>query len=285
MKKIVFIVSIFALVSFDKITPKQHTQQTKLKRYEVQSAIVTYKTDISGGMLGSHVTGSGEEHLYFKDWGNIELKESESSQTTKSKLFGHEKTNTTHTHTMNKLVNGKSYMVDFEQKIIRLSRDAAMEMTQTFAGGDAHKTGKQILEDMGGHIVGQGEVLGYHCDIWEVMGGKQWIYKGLPLKVEVHMMGITTTTVATQAQFNVDVPDHYFQLPDFPIQEMEGYENDEEYARNQKNMKKSAAKMHHMSYAQYKAMLLKNDPEASKMTEKEMKESYKMFQMMTQKMR
>ncbi len=293
MKKLSILLAFFlAIVSckgnenkpVDSVAVETDKQETKLKRYEVKSAIVTYKTTISGNVMGSTVKGSGFEKLYFKDWGNVELKEAQSSQTTHTKIFGKENTQTTQTHTMNKLDNGKSYTVDFKRKKIMLSRDGAMEMTKMFADGDANKTGKQILEGMGGKIIGKGNVLGYNCEIWDVMGAKQWIYKGLPLKIEVKMMGITTLTEATDAKFDVHVPDTYFKLPDFPIEEMPGYQNDADYATDKAEMKQNAQKMKNMTYEEFKAMSIKNDPEAAKMSEKEMKQNYQMFQAMMKKM-
>ncbi|HIP47445.1 MAG TPA: hypothetical protein EYG92_00550 [Lutibacter sp.] len=268
----------------DSLAVNSDKQETKLKRYEVKSAMVTYKTIVSGKVMGSTISGSGTESLYFKNWGDLELKEAQSSQTTTSKFFGKSSTQTTETHTMNKLDNGKSYHVDFERKIIMLRRDMAMEMNKMFADGDVNKTGKQMLEGMGGKIVGQGSVLGYNCDIWDVMGAKQWIYKGLPLKIEVSIMGITTVTKAVTAKFDVSVADKYFKLPNFPIEEMEDYQNDEEYEEDRIEMKKNAQKMKNMTYAEYKAMVLKDDPEAAEMSEEEMKQGYQMFKMMMKKM-
>jgi len=269
---------------FITISYNSYSQETKLKRYELKSAIVSYETVISGGLLGSTVTGQGTEHLYFKNWGDVELKETQSSQTTKTNIFGIKKTEVSETHTMAKLDNGKSYHVNFKNETILLRRDPAMELTKAFADGDVNKTGKEMLEGMGGKIVGQESILGYTCDIWDGLGGRQWIYKGLPLKIEVSMMGITTTTVATKAKFNINVSDKYFQLPDFPIEEMETYRNDEEYAADKAEMKKNAQKMKDMSYSEYKAMLIKDDPEAADMSEEEMKQSYQIFKAMMKKM-
>ena len=268
----------------DSLAVNTNKQETKLKRYEVKSAIVNYKTTISGKVMGSTITGGGTENLYFKNWGDLELKEAQSTQTTTSKFFGKSSTQTEESHTMSKLDNGKSYHVDFKREKIMLQRDMAMEMNKMFAGGDVNKTGKQMLEGMGGKIVGQESVLGYNCDIWDVMGGKQWIYKGLPLKIEVSIMGITTITVATSAKFNVSVADKYFELPNFPIEEMEGYQDDEEYTADKAEMKRNAQKMKNMTYAEYKAMVIKDDPETAEMSEEEWQQSYTMFKTMMQKM-
>lgn len=293
MKKLSIIVVLFIITvsckgnenkTADSLAVNSNKQETKLKRYEVKSAMVAYKTTISGKLLGSTVKGSGTESLYFKDWGDVELKEVQSNKTTHSKFFGKEKTETTSAHTMNKLDNGKSYSVDFKRKKIMLRRDGAMEMNKMFADGDVNKTGKQMLEGMGGKIVGQESILGYNCDIWDVMGAKQWIYKGLPLKLEMTIMGITTTTLATSATFNKPVADKYFKLPDFPIKEMQGYRNDKEYAKDKAEMRQNAQKMKNISYEEFKAMTIKDDPEAAEMSEEEWQQNYQMFKMMVKKM-
>jgi len=268
----------------DSLVVNSNKQETKLKRYEVKSAMVTYETTTSGKVMGSTVTGSGTESLYFKNWGDVERKETQSNQTTKTNIFGKKSTQTTKQHTMSKLDNGKSYSVDFKNKKIFLQRDMAMEMNKMFADGDVNKTGKQMLEGMGGEIIGQETILGYNCDIWSVMGGKQWIYKGLPLKIEVSIMGISTVTKATSAKFNVNVADKYFKLPNFTIEEMEGYQDDETYTEDKVEMKKQAQKMKNMTYTEYKAMVLKEDSEAAEMSDEEMQQSYKIFKAMMQKM-
>ena len=266
------------------LTFSLNTNAQKLKRYEVKSAIVSYKTVISGKIMGSTIEGSGSENLYFKDWGDVELKEAQSSQTTKTDFFGVKKSSTQATHTMTKLDNGKSYHVDFDRKKISLRRDMAMEMSKTYADGDVNKTGKEILESMGGKIVGQEAILGYPCDIWEVLGGKQWLYKGLPLKIEMTILGTTTKTEAINAQFNIAVPNNHFKLPNFPIEEMEDYQNDEDFANDKEEMKRNAQKMKNMSYAEYKTMIIKEDPEAAEMSENEMQQSYQMFKVMIKRM-
>ena len=196
------------------------TDQNKLKRYNVKSGVVEYTTTISGKVMGSTVSGSGTDKLYFKDWGAVELKETESSQITTMKFFGKGKTETENTHTINKLDNGKSYAVDFNKKQIYASQDMTMEMAKAFQpNGDAGEMGEGMLESMGGKKIGTENFLGYSCGVWELLGGKQWIYKGVMLKMEMTTLGIKTVTEATSAKFDVSVADAHFKLPDFPVQE------------------------------------------------------------------
>lgn len=134
-------------------------------------------------------------------------------------MFGQEQTETEITHTISKLDKGESYYVDFEKEEIYAGRDMAMDMTKAFyPDADAGEFGESMLVSMGGEKTGSEKILGYNCDVWEFAGGKQWIYKGVMLKLEMTMLGITTSTLATTAKLNTNVPDKYFKLPDFPIQ-------------------------------------------------------------------
>ncbi len=255
--------------------------QTNLKRYDVKSGIVEYETTISGKMMGSTIRGGGTEKLFFKDWGAIELKETESSQTTTVKIFGKGKTETEHTHTINKLDNGESYIVDFDKKQIYASRDMAMDMTKAFhPDADAGEVGESMLESMGGEKAGNDKFLGYDCEVWEFSGGKQWLYKGLMLKLEMTMLGITTVTEATTAKFNINVADKFFNLPDFPIQKEEGYTDNEEYENDMEDMNDNMEKLSKMSFSEWKKMAQANDEEMQQMSDEELRQTYDMIQKM-----
>ena len=254
-----------------------------LKRYHVKSGIVKYKTRIKGKVMGSTIEGSGTQELYFKNWGDTELKKTEEKKVTHINIFGQKKTEVENTKTIDKLDNGKSYTVDEKNKVIYVRQDPAMNMMKNMKQEDVSAAGESMLKSLGGKKIGTGKVLGYTCDIWEIPGGKQWIYKGVPLKLEMTLMGITTTNEAVEAKFNVSVPDKYFDLPNYPVQQMPGFQND---PNQTKDMKQGAAQIRKMSFKQYKEMLQKNDPEAFKnMSENDMKMSYRLMQKMAQQMK
>jgi hypothetical protein len=197
------------------------------------------------------------------------------------KIFGRGKTETENTHTLNKLDNGESYSVDFDKKQISVGRDMAMDMTKAFQpDADAGEVGESMLESMGGEKIGSEKYLGYNCDVWELSGGKQWIYKGVMLKVEMTMLGITTITQAKTADFNGSVPDKYFKLPDFPIQKLESFMDDEEYEEDMEDMDANMEKLSKMSYAEWKKLALKDDEEMQEMSEAELRQTYDMMQKM-----
>jgi hypothetical protein len=299
MKKIqILVLALFGFFIFSNCNGEKDSEQTAndkqsiatkvskkntIKRYMVSSGIVKYKTKISGKMMGSTVDGNGIEELYFKDWGALELKKTDNKQVTHINIFGQKKTEVEETHTIDKLDNGKSYSVDTKNKIIYVKRDPAIEMIKNFGDGDIADAGIKMLESMGGKKIGKEKILGYDCDVWQIPGGKQWIYKGIPLKLEMNMMGITTTTVATEAKFNINVPDKYFSLPDYPVQQIEDFQSDEEYEAEQKEMKKNAEQIKKMSFEEYKNMVKQTDPETFKNTsEEELKMGYQMMKKMAE---
>jgi len=274
MKKISILLSlVVALVSCNG------NSQNQLKRYEVKSGIVEYTTTISGKVLGGKIAGSGTENLYFKNWGALELKEVNSKQTTTMKFFGKKKVETTSTHTINKLDNGESYLADFNNKTIIANRDLGMDMMKQF-NTNAGESGMSMLESMGGKKVGNESVLGHNCEIWDVMGAKQWIYKGVTLKMEVTVLGIKTITEATSAKFDVSVANSYFELPDFPIQKMEGFMNNDEFNDELEEMDAGMDKIQNLSFEEWKKMATKNDPEMNEMSDEELRQTYEMIQKM-----
>jgi hypothetical protein len=178
------------------------------KRYDVKSGIITYKIEGGGSILGVTTKTSGTQKLYFKDYGNIEMQEIDEQTTTMG--------TTTKSHTRTKIVHGTVYVVDEDEKQI-IKKDITMLKEMDKKGTDIGAMGKDMLQKMGGKKVGKGKVLGYPCEIWEIMGSKIWIYKGVPLKTEANIMGFKHLEVATSAKFNINVPDKYFKLPDYPV--------------------------------------------------------------------
>ncbi|WP_111707210.1 hypothetical protein [Lutibacter citreus] len=291
MKKLSLILALFIVTisckgnenkSVDSLSISTEKQEPKLKRYEVKSGIINYKSTIQGKVMGSTITGTGSESLSFKDWGNIELVEEKSTTTTITNIFGKKNTDVATTHKISKLNNGESYHVDFDKKQIFMRRDMAMEMTKTFAGGDVNKTGKAMLEGMGGKIIGNEKFLGYDCEIWDVLGAKQWMYQGVVLKLEMTTMGITTIKEATSAKFNVNVSDSNFKLPDFPITKEEGFMDNEEYEDDMEDIDANMEMLSNLSFEEWKKMALDDneDEEMQNMSEEELHQTYDMIQKM-----
>ena len=272
MKKSSLLIFLFATL----VSCNGNSQNT-LKRYNVKSGIVDYETIITGKVMGSKISGSGVEHLYFKNWGALELKETQSSQTTTIKMFGKEQIEKTSTHIINKLDNGESYLADLDKKIITVGRDPMMDLMKE-SNTNASDAGKDMLESMGGKKVGIESILGHSCEVWDVMGAKQWIYKGVMLKMEVTVLGIKTVTEATIAEFDVSVADSNFKLPDYPIQQQESFMNNQEFEGEMGEMDNKMQELSKLSFEEWKKMATKNDPEMKEMSDEELHQTFDMIQ-------
>lgn len=258
-------------------------QEKLLKRYQVKSGIVAYTSTMSGEVMGSVITGSGTENLYFKDWGAVELREEKSKQSTNTNIFGQKNSQTTESHTLYKLDHGDSYQVNFDTKEITKQKDIAMEMMKDlFEDSDVGDVGRGMLENMGGKVIGNEKFLGYDCEIWEIMGAKQWIHKNVMLKLEMEVMGIKTLKEATSVKFNVKIPDKNLALPDYPIVEGENYLDDEEYKESMEEMNANMDKIGKMSFEDWKKMALSDDDddEMKNMSDEELRKTYDMMQQM-----
>jgi len=78
-----------------------------------------------------------------------------------------------------------------------------------------------MLKKMGGKKLGTQKVAGVNCDVWSLMGVKQCLYKGIPLKIESDIMGIKTVEVATKVEFDVSLNDSDFRLPNFDVYQLD----------------------------------------------------------------
>lgn len=252
--------------------------QSKFKRYNVKSGIIEYKTTIAGKVLGSKITGSGVQYLYFKNYGAVELNEEISSQTSVMKFFGKEKKETTESHTMNKIENGKNYIVDFDNEIITGGNIPGMMLVDE--GKDAEQTGKDMLIAMGGEKIGEDSFMGYNCEVWTVMGAKQWLHKGVLLKTEMSTLGISTITEAVTVKFDVSVPNNKFELPNYTIEEAEEMISSSEYKEGMEDMDASMDKVAKMSYKDWKKSAQANDEEMRNMSDEELRQTYDMIQKM-----
>ncbi len=80
-----------SLIFFALIATNSYAQN-QLKRYDLESGEIIYETTTSGKMMGSTISGNGTEKIVFQGVGErLELRDTESSETTSVKFFGKEK--------------------------------------------------------------------------------------------------------------------------------------------------------------------------------------------------
>lgn len=187
------------------------------KRYEVKSGIIEYTLKGESNMMGMKSKISGSARTVFKAWGEIELSE-QKSQTT---VMGE----TEESHAMTKVMNQKLYVVDFDQQIIY---EYTPEMLAGSTNSELVNKGKEMMQSQGARKVGEEKFMGYRCEVWEMTGTKVWLYKGVMLKSQTSMMGVTHTTEATKIDFGTSVSKNDLKLPNFPIQKPSSMPKQEE---------------------------------------------------------
>ena len=183
----------------------------EFKRYDVKSGEVKYNLSTTMSSSGMEITTKGTRVIKFKDYGAKELREEKT--TTTQKIFG--KTTKSSKHQMSLIDNGKTYAVDFKSKTIYEMGNMAGAMAGAM-GQNLKNMGMEMLKKMGGKKVGTDNVAGVECEVWDLKGIKQCIYKGVTLKLTANMAGTKVEEVATEAKFDIDIPDSELKLPDYP---------------------------------------------------------------------
>ncbi|RBQ30508.1 hypothetical protein CRU92_11575 [Arcobacter sp. FW59] len=193
MKKSLYL-SIFLFFSLNSLFAQTN-------RYDIKSGIVEY--DIVGVMDNNTITGTSV--LYFKDFGKIELLD-ERITYKRGNFEDEEERN------INKISKDKLYTVDFNDEMI-YSQDLQIDKDDPVG----NIKNKESFTQMGAKFLGNENILGYKCDIWQLGEYKIWIYNSVPLKQITKSSGSEQMQIAKNANFNIDIKDNKFKLPNFPV--------------------------------------------------------------------
>lgn len=167
------------------------------KRYQFKSGKVVYET--SGSMTGT-------ETMYFDDYGMLELKETKATL----EMMGIKQVTDTKV-----LMNGKwIYTIDKNSGEANKMENPLYSMFPE--GGDLEKVGEEMMINMGGKKIGSETLLGKECDIWEIkkLMSKVWVWKSIPIKSVVNMMGMNITQIATNVEVDISVSSDKFKIPE-----------------------------------------------------------------------
>jgi len=221
------VLSTFILITtclvFTSCDKDDSPEDKNIKRYNVESGIINYSTTISGKVLATTTTGSGTDQLYFEQWGALELANEERTETlvTTMPFTGEIITETNTIHNTVKIDNEMIYTVDYKTMKIYSQKNPLIEFMR-LNDYDAIEAGKKMLESFGGVQSDNEEFKGYDCEVWTALGSKQWIYKGITLKIITTLGGISIIKEATNIKFNIPVNDSYFELPDYETTSING---------------------------------------------------------------
>jgi len=192
----------------------------QMKLYGMKSGKVTYRLHGSGNVMGVDINSSGTKVLTFDNYGAKSLTDQtkEVAKTVKGKA-------TVEIQHVVTYSDGEAlYMVDFAQKrIIKMQNPTASIFN---AKGEGKKVGRKSISEImiqtGAIKVGTETILGYSCDIWKIMENKQYLYQGVVLKVDTHIMGMKGVMEARKAVFGIALSNDSFALPNYPLYDVLG---------------------------------------------------------------
>ncbi|MCF6268992.1 MAG: hypothetical protein L3J41_04725 [Melioribacteraceae bacterium] len=167
------------------------------KRYEYKSGKVVYKS--SGSVTGT-------ETMYFDNYGMVEVKNTKSTL----EMMGIKR------ETDTKVIMKDKWLYTIDNKTGEANKMENPIYSMFPEGGDLEKAGEEMMINMGGKKVGTETLLGKECDIWEIekLMSKVWVWKSIPLKSEVSMMGISINQIATSVEVDIDVSPDEFKIPE-----------------------------------------------------------------------
>jgi hypothetical protein len=187
MKKLLFISLILSIV----------ISAQDFKRYEFKSGKVVYQS--TGSMTGT-------ETMYFDNYGMLEVKNTKATL----EMMGIKQVSDTKVIMNNKFV----YTIDNNSGEATKMENPLYSMFPE--GTDLEKVGEEMMKNMGGIKIGTETVSGKDCEIWEIkkLMSKVWVWKSIPIKSEVNMMGLKITQIATSVEVDIDVSADEFKIPE-----------------------------------------------------------------------
>lgn len=191
--------------------------------FEIETGTVTY--EISGAAeltpeTNLSIKGSGR--LRFKEWGDVRLEEENNIVLTTGAIKHKQKVKK-----FTKFTKDMVITVDYEnEQLLKRKKSISDDnIDQT------HSLAKN----------GQENVAGVLCDIWEGEGIKKCIYKGIVLKAESKVLGVSYLRVATKVAFDINTSSEKCNTPDYPTQEFALIQDDITTKNEYKAEKFSAA--------------------------------------------
>ena len=178
--------------------------QQKIQQYAVKSGHVEY--ELSGNTTGT-------KSIWWDNYGSLSRTETKSISVTK--MFGMKTETKTHDIL---IMNGKQFwsanlIENTGQKGNLPYYQEMAKMTENMTEAEKQKMGKDLLEGLGGEIIGTENVLGNKCEVVKLMGAKCWVYKGVTLKSDAKMLGIKAMERAVKFDKNISISKSKFTPP------------------------------------------------------------------------
>ncbi len=170
------------------------------RRYRIESGRVEYS------LTGSQV---GTETVDFDRWGIREVRHVKAELTVGGKRREIEQLT---------ILDGEwMYHIDLITGIgTRMPESMLRELLERSDATDMVEVSENSMREMGGVKSGTEEVAGRSCDVWtiEKMHTKNWLWKGLSLKMTTDMAGVRTESIALRIEEGKPIPPERLLVPD-----------------------------------------------------------------------
>jgi hypothetical protein len=167
--------------------------------YDVEKGLVEY--EILGGARLTEETNlniQGRSKLRFTNWGHRRQEEDQGMIVTQGAINDVQEVKRLEKH-----IDGKVLTVDYDNEQI-------LEHVEGIARASQKKETESLLHR------GQDVVAGVLCSVWIGPSIKKCIYKGVVLKQESEVLGVSYVKQATKAIFDTNTTVKQLTLPDFP---------------------------------------------------------------------
>ena len=173
-------------------------QNGNYKVFPFKSGIVKYTLD--GNSKGTHTK-------YFDDYGYKQADYNETETT----VFGF--TNKEKSGTI--LIGPKVYAINYKTETVSVGVNPAYESYANSNGANYDKLGRDAMASLGFSNTNKTEqIAGKKCEIWKGSLGIIWVWKGLALKSETTVLGISIIETAVSVKVNISIPESRFEIPE-----------------------------------------------------------------------
>lgn len=176
--------------------------QQKQKRFLLKSGHIKYE-------LTGNTTGTKE--MWWDDYGNNTCEIVNS--VTVTKIFGMKNESKSNNKTI--IIKDKFWSINYVEESASKGTlpyyEESHEMVEDMTDEELRQWGEDMLESLGGERLPNESFMGYNCEVFTVLGVKSWIYKGVVLKSEGEMLGMTINEVASKFEPNTPVAASLFK--------------------------------------------------------------------------
>ncbi|MCD6347532.1 MAG: hypothetical protein J7L96_08955 [Bacteroidales bacterium] len=187
---------IFAIAFFTSLFLGVTAQD--FQKYPFKSGMIEYKTE--GQTTGSRL-------MYWEKYGYNEY----AAEKSVTKMLGMEMATSNYELTL-----GSTTYTWEENGPVQKSENPVADyfIEKETSSKELEDASVEMMKGLGFEKTGKGVIMGKKCDIWEGIGSKVWVWKGLSLKSEINMLGMKITETAVKIETNKSVPARFFKVPD-----------------------------------------------------------------------